>query len=180
MINEQTLILLKPDTIQRNLVGKILDRFTMSGLKIKAMKMLQASEEDAKNHYKLDEEWAMSVYQKSLASAKKEGRPFEYRDHMHIGETIQSWNMKFLMEGPIIALVIEGENAIEVVRKIAGSTEPSSAEKGTIRNDFAPTESYALADSEKRVLRNLMHASDSTETANYEISLWFDEKELIN
>ncbi|MEK6847341.1 MAG: nucleoside-diphosphate kinase [Nanoarchaeota archaeon] len=175
---EQTLVLIKPDGVKRNLVGKIIQRFEESDLKIKAIKMLQADESLAKNHYALDETWAKNVFDKTKASYEKENKPFKYKTHIDLGKTIQKWNMEFLTEGPVIAIIIEGPHAIELIRKMVGSTEPRSAQPGTIRGDFASTESYALADSQNRVLRNLIHASDSQTTAQREISLWFKNEEI--
>ena len=175
---EKTLVLIKPDGVKRNLVGKIVQRFEDAGLKIKAMKMLQATEDLAKNHYFLDESWAKNVFDKTKASYEKENKQFKYKNHMDLGKTIQKWNMEFLQEGPVIALILEGPHAIELVRKIIGSTEPRSAQPGTIRSDFASTESYAIADEQNRVLRNLVHASDSPTTAQREISLWFSKNEV--
>ena len=178
MVVEQTLILLKPDAVQRNITGKIIMRFEDAGLKIVGMKMLWASEELAKNHYFLDETWAKQVYEKTKAFYDKEKKKFPYKNHLDLGSTIQSWNMSFLCEGPVIALVLEAPHAIEIVRKMVGSTEPRQAAPGTIRGDFAVVESYALADAKKRVLRNLIHASDTRENAKREIKLWFDNDEL--
>ena len=177
-MNEKTLVLIKPDGVQRSLIGKITSRFEDSGLKIRAMKMVHASEEQARKHYPLDKEWAKSVYEKTKKVYDKEGKPLEYRDHMHLGETIQSWLIKFLKESPIIAMVLEGPHSVELTRKIIGSTEPRQAAPGTIRGDFASVESYMLADSKKRVLRNLIHASDSVENAKREIETWFSQEEI--
>ena len=173
MVNEKSLVLIKPDGVKRALIGKIISRFEEAGLIITGMKMVMATESLAKNHYFLDEEWAKNVYEKTKKAYEKEGKSMRYKDHMDLGKTIQNWNMKFLMEGPVIAVVVEGPHAIELVRKIIGSTEPRQALPGTIRGDFASIESYVIADAQNRVLRNLVHASDSVENANREISLWF-------
>ena len=101
-----------------------------------------------------------------------------YKDHMDFGKTIQQWNANFLREGPVIALVLEGPHAVEIVRKMVGTTEPRQSPPGTIRGDYAMIESYTLSDEKKRVLRNLVHASDSVETANREITVWFSPKEI--
>ena len=177
---EKTLVLIKPDGVKRMLVGKIIQRFEEAGLKIKAMKMTLATEELAKQHYFLDETWAKNVFEKTKASYEKEGRNMRFNDFLELGKTIQKWNMEFLTEGPVIAAIIQGPHAIELTRKLVGSTEPKSSAPGTIRSDFASTESYALADTENRVLRNLIHASDSPKTADREISLWFNNSEIHN
>jgi len=179
-MTEQTLILLKPDSLQRGLIGKILSRFEDVGLKIVAMKMLSASKELAEKHYFLDEDWAKKVYQKNKEVAEKEGRKVNYKNHMELGKTIQSYNISFLMENPVIAMILEGPHAVEIVRKMVGHTEPKQALPGTIRGDFASLESYALADKKQRVTRNLVHASDSPENAKREIELWFKNEEIHN
>jgi nucleoside-diphosphate kinase len=178
MDKEKTLVLIKPDGVQRSLSGKIISRLEDSGLKIKAMKMVQADENLALEHYPLDEEWAKNVYEKTKKVYDEEGKKLEYKNHMDMGKTIQSWLCNFIKEGKIIAMVLEGPHAIELVRKIVGHTEPRQAAPGTIRGDFASIESYAIADKNKRVLRNLIHASDSTDNAKREISVWFKNDEI--
>jgi len=147
MEKEKTLVLLKPDSVRRHLIGKIITRFEDSGLKIVSMKMLWPDENLASNHYLLDENWAKSVHAKTIEAYKKENKPVDFDGHMELGKRIQSWNMNFLREGPVVALVIEGPHAIEIVRKMIGSTEPRQSLPGTIRSDFASVESYAVADS---------------------------------
>ena len=178
MVMEQTLILLKHDTVSRGLIGKIITRLEDAGFKIIGMKMVSASEELAKKHYHLDEVWAKNVYEKTRVSYEKDGKKLQYKDHMEMGRTIQSWNVTFLREGPVVAIAIEGPHAVEIIRKMVGSTEPRQASPGTIRGDFAVVESYLLADKKKRVARNLIHASDTPENGKREISLWFDNEEI--
>jgi|TARA_Y100000310_G_C20365674_1_gene661043 nucleoside-diphosphate kinase len=177
-MTEKTLVLIKPDGVQKNLNGQIISRFESSGLKIRAMKMVQASEELTKKHYPLDEEWAKNLYNKTKASYDSKNKPMEFSNHLDLGKSIQSRLQLFLQEGPVTALVLEGENAISKVREIAGATEPSSALPGTIRKDFAPEETYTKADSENRAVKNLVHASDAPETAQREISVWFSPEEI--
>lgn len=175
---EQTLILLKHDSIQRNLAGKIISRFEDSGLKLVAMKMVWADDKQALNHYPLDETWAKQVHDKTKKVYDETGKKWPYKDHIHMGKTIQSWLVTFLKEGPVIAIVAEGPHAVEIVRKLLGSTEPRQAQPGTIRGDYAMVESYILADKNQRVLRNLVHASDTIENAKREIKVWFDNSDL--
>lgn len=172
------MVLLKPDAVQRNLIGKIITRFEEAGLKVAGMKMVWADESMAKKHYHLDETWAKNVFDKTKAGYDKEGKKMPYKNHMELGQTIQGWNMDLLRSGPVIALVLEGPHAVEIVRKMVGSTEPRQALPGTIRGDFATLESYALADTKKRVLRNLIHASDTKENGQREIALWFSKGEV--
>ena len=178
MTVERSLVVIKPDTVARSLVGEIISRFEKTGLKIVAMKMVWVDDKFAKQHYQLDESWAKNVYDKTKKSREAEGQPFPFKDHMEYGGMIQKWNATFLQEGPVIAMVIEGPHAVEIIRKMIGSTEPRQASPGTIRGDYAMIESYALANDKNRVLRNLAHASDSAETAQREIKLWFTPKEL--
>lgn len=175
---QQTLVLIKPDGVQKGLVGEIIKRFEQRGLKIIGTKMLLVNEDLAKKHYPLDEEWAKMLFEKTKKAYEKEGKELKEKTHIEMGEKIQSYLTKFIMESPVIAFAIEGPKAIESIRKIVGATEPKSAELGTIRADFASEESYSLADSEKRAVRNLIHASDSPENAKRELELWFSENEI--
>ena len=178
MVTQQSLVLIKPDGVKRCIIGRIISRLEETGLKICAMKMIWADENLAKNHYKLDEEWAKNVFIKTKKTSEKEGKPFPYKDYLEFGKLIQSWNMNFLKEGPVVAMVIEGPHAIELIRKLVGSTEPRQAAPGTIRGDFASIESYAVANNKERVVKNLIHASDSEENGKREIALWFSPKEI--
>lgn len=178
MLVERSLVLIKPDGVVRSLVGKIITRFEEAGLKITGMKMVWADDELVKNHYQVDETWAKKLFERTRTTKMEKGHEFPYNDHMEYGELMQSRNREFLKEGPVVAFVLEGPHAIEIIRKMIGHTEPRQSPPGTIRGDFATTESYQLSDGKNRVLRNLVHASDSVETANREINLWFNEIEL--
>ncbi len=149
---ERTLVLIKPDGVARSLVGRILSRFEDSGLKIVGMKMQWVNETFAKKHYTED-----------LAIRR--------------GEAVRRRMVAYLQTGPILVLCLEGINAVEVVRKIVGSTEPKSAAPGTIRGDFAHV-SYEHADTKDEGLRNLIHASGDSNDAAYEVPLWFTPAEL--
>ena len=149
---ERTLVLLKPDAVQRGVMGRILMRFEDAGLKIVGMKMEWADKKFALKHYTED-------------LAKRAGS--------HVREMIA----EFLTTGPVLALVIEGVNAIENVRKLVGATEPKAAAPGTIRGDFSHM-SYGYADAKKVPVKNLVHASSSKEDSAAEIKLWFSQKEL--
>ena len=175
---ERSLVLIKPDGVQRSLIGKIIGRFEDTGLKIVAMKMLWVDREFAGKHYPLDEEWARKMYNRTKEAYDKAGKKMDYSDHMEMGNTIRERNMNLIQEGPVVAMVIEGPSAVELIRKMVGHTEPRQALPGTIRGDFASIESYAATDPKKRVLRNLVHASDSPENAEKEIALWFKREEI--
>lgn len=152
MAIERTLVLIKPEGVQRHLVGKILTRFEDAGLKIVGMKQVWADEEFAKKHYTED-------------IAKRRG------------EKVRNALLKYICEGPVIAICLEGINAIENVRKMVGGTEPKSAPPGTIRGDFAHV-SYAHADEKNIPVKNLIHASSDEKDAKHEVALWFSDSEL--
>ena len=152
MQKEKTLVLIKPDGIIRNLIGKIILRFEDAGLKIVGMKMVWADEEFAKKHYRED------IAQKH-------------------GERVRNELINYIREGPVIAMVIEGVDGINVTRKIVGSTYPNESLPGTIRGDFAHI-SKNFANSNEISVRNLIHASANEEDAKIEIPLWFNEKEM--
>ena len=179
---EKTLIILKPDAVQRSLVGEIITRYEKSGLKIIAAKMVQPTLDIANKHYPVDRtEFIDGMGQKSLENYKEQGldpeKEFGTSDPHKIGLEIQKWLADFITSGPVIALVLEGPHAVELVRKIRGHTLPIKAEPGTITGDYS-FDSSILANEQKRPLRNLVHASGSIEEAEFEINLWFTESEL--
>ena len=174
---EQTLVLIKPDGVQRGLVGEILSRFERVGLKIIALKMVHASHKDEDQHYALTEEWMMGVFTKAKEKYEKEGKTFPYKDHIAYGTEIKNGLVTFLKSAPIMAIVFEGENAVTLVRKLVGATEPASAIPGTIRGDLAH-DTYALSNGQNRPLRNLIHASGTVDEATHEINVWFTDTEL--
>ncbi len=175
---EQTLILIKPDGVQKQLIGEIIRRFEKSNLKICALKMIWPDRELAEKHYPLDEEWARLLLEKAKKAAEIENRQLGYSDHLEFGKNIQEKLVKYLTESPVIAIAIKGPNAVSCVREIIGLTEPFRAHPETIRGKFAPEESYKIAEEENRSLRNLLHASDSIENAEREIFMWFQKHEI--
>lgn len=174
---EKTLVLVKPDGVQRGLIGKIISRFEDAGLKVCALKMVHASYEDVDKHYALTEEWMQGVYEKAKAKYEAAGESFPYADHIAYGTEIKNGLVTFLKSAPIVAMVLEGEKAVSAVRKMVGATEPASAAPGTIRGDFSH-DTYALSNSQNRPLRNLIHASGTAEEAQNEIAVWFTDVEL--
>ncbi len=181
---EQTLIILKPDVVQRGIVGDILSRFEKVGLKIVSMKMLVPEDKRLAKHYPNSRrEFIEGMGNKTLNNYKELGldvkAEFGHTDPYKIGLQINKWLIDFMKSGPVIAAVLEGPHAIEVVRKIVGFTLPSAAEPGTIRGDYS-FDSSALANAAKRPLRNLIHASGNKEEAEHEIPIWFDSSELHN
>lgn len=148
---EQTLVLIKPDGVQRGLIGESIKRFEQRGFKIIGLKLIKIDENFAKKHYS------------DIAERR--------------GEKVFKSLMKYITEGPVVAIVIQGVNAVENIRKIVGPTESSSATPGTIRGDFSHT-SFSYSDSKNLPLKNLIHASGSSEEAKAEVALWFGIDEL--
>ncbi len=174
---EQTLVLIKPDGVQRGLTGQIITRFEQVGLKIVAMKMVHPEQEDVDRHYALTEEWMMAVFTKAKAKYEAEGQSFPFDDHKAYGGEIKRGLVDFLRSSPVVALVLEGEMAVSLVRKLVGATEPASSPAGTIRGDLSH-DTYALSNAQNRPLRNLIHASGNIAEAKNEIAIWFTDIEL--
>lgn len=170
-MEEETLVLVKPDGVVRNLIGDIISRFEKAGLKITGLKLIKPTEELANAHYLLSEEWVKGIATKTRDSFAKKGMTLQETD-LQIASRVQKWLKELLMSGVIVAMVLRGNCAIEIVRKLTGSTEPKQAPAGTIRGDYS-IDSYDLADSEKRAICNLIHASSSEEEAQREIAVWF-------
>ncbi len=175
---ERTLVLLKPDAVQRNLIGEIITRFERVGLKIIAMKFLIPTKEQAYKHYVKNEEEIEALGKRSIEGKKKSGIETN-EDPKELGQKIVDRLVRFLSSGPIVAMILEGNQAVAIVRKLVGSTEPLQSDVGTIRGDFT-LDSYTIADNDNRAVRNLVHASSSVAEAEYEIKVWFDEKEIFS
>jgi nucleoside-diphosphate kinase len=138
MQKERTFVIIKPDAVQRGLIGKIISRFERKGIKIVAMKMISVNRELAEKHYGI-----------------------------HKGKPFFEPTIKYITSSPVIALILEGINAIEMVRTMMGKTDPQKAELGSIRGDFG-----------QFIGRNIIHGSDGTDTAKFEINLWFKKDEI--
>jgi nucleoside-diphosphate kinase len=177
-IKERTLVLLKPDAVQRNLVGEIVGRFERAGLKIVAMKFLLPTKKQAYKHYVKNDAEIEALGQRSIEGNKKSGKEIK-ESPQKVGQRIVDCLVKFLSSSPIVAMVLEGNKAILIVRKLTGSTEPLQSDVGTIRGDYT-IDSYSLADAGGRAVRNLVHASANESDADYEIKVWFSEKEIVN
>ncbi len=175
-MTERTLVLIKPEGMKRALSGEIIRRFEQTGLKIVAIKMLTATTDQVAKHYTDDPKWLEEVGSKSIKSYAERGIKVK-ESAMDIGKRIRKGLMDALTSGPIIALVLEGNEAIPVVRKILGSTAPAKADPSTIRGMYS-TDSYSLADERGRPIRSIVHASDSPEVAKKEIDVWFKKGEI--
>ncbi len=176
--SERTFVIVKPDGVQRNLIGEIIKRYEQSGLKLVAIKMLVPTHELVEKHYLLDPEWRVKTGVKTIESYIKKGKTPPSDDPLKITEVILKNLKHYLTLGPVVAMVWEGIHAVGIVRKITGGTEPLTSDMGTIRGDYT-IDSYEVSDVDSRAVRNLVHASGSPEEAEKEIALWFHPKELI-
>lgn len=178
---QQTLILVKPDGVKRGLVGEVLSRIERRGLKIVALKQVQVDRAHMDKHFPTDDEWRDRLGDKGLKTFAEYGLDVkEYMgtdDRAEIGKLVKETLYEYMTSGPIVAAVIEGLHAIDMVRKVAGNTLPVFAEMGTIRGDFS-VDSPAIANTEKRAIHNIMHASETPEEAANEIALWFKPEEI--
>lgn len=179
---EQTLIVLKPDAVQRGLIGDIIKRFERVGLKMIAAKMIKVDHELANKHYPADRtEFIVGMANKTLENYKDLGldplKDFGTSDPQQIGLKIREWLVEAITAAPVLAMVWEGPHAVELVRKITGHTLPLKSAPGTIRGDFS-FDSSALANLNKRLIKNMLHASGNLEEAKLEIALWFKSSEI--
>lgn len=175
---ERTFVILKPDTVQRGLVGELIRRIENTGLKLVAMKMVNATEEQLWKHYEKDEAWFIRKGTRTIEERNAMGMPIE-KEALEYGKDIIRALVKFMSCGPIVPMVWEGNQAVGIVKKIVGSTEPLTSDSGTIRGDYT-LDSYELSSLDARAVRNLVHCSDPLEDAVREIPLWFNESELLN
>lgn len=176
---EKTLVVIKPEGIQRSLIGEIVSRYERSGLKLIAMKMMVPTTSLVERHYLVDPEWLVKVGNKAISAYEKKGLEAPNKNPEEAGRRVLDGLKKYFTSGPVVAMVWQGIGAVPVVRKITGSTEPASSDVGTIRGDLT-IDSYLLADSDNRAVRNLVHASGNTDEAEKEIPLWFSPEELIS
>ena len=176
--NEKTLVLLKPDVVQRGLMGEIISRFEKKGLKIAAMKMVWASEGMALKHYTWPEHAMIALGERTIAVYKDRGIE-ENRTAKEIALDIQKKLVRYLSAGPLVAIVLEGAHAIAYVRKMRGSVNTLGADLGSITADYT-VDSYFISDEDDRSARTLVHASGSVEEAGMEIPIWFGEEEIYS
>lgn len=174
---ERTFIILKPDTVQRSLIGEVIARFERTGLKFVAMKMFVPEEDKLMVHYNKDEEWFLKKGNRIIEDLKGQGLPVE-KEAMEYGKGIIDTIVQYMTAAPVIALILEGNKAVDVVTKLVGTTEPSTSDVGTIRGDFT-VDSYGHSSYENRAVRNLIHCSESPEEAEREIAVWFTEDEVM-
>jgi len=177
---QRTFCMIKPDGVARGLVGDIIARIERAGLRVVAMKMLQADKDMAYKHYPMtDQAWverlgvkALSAFDSLEVSAVE---VFGTDDPKVLSRLVADGLVDYLTSGPVVCMVIEGVQAIDMVRKLAGNTLPFKADVGTIRGDYS-VDSPVVAISEGRPIHNLVHSSENSAEANNEIALWFGKE----
>ncbi len=174
---ERSFVIVKPDGVQRGLMGEILRRIERTGLKVVAVKFLVPKEEQCWDHYHKEDDWFLSKGARITADREAQGLPIE-KEPIEYGKDIIRANVNFFTSGPVLALVIEGNQSVAIVKKLVGGTEPSTSDVGTIRGDYT-IDSYALSSIDNRAVRNLIHCSDKPEEAEREIAIWFTPEEIV-
>lgn len=175
---EKTLVIIKPDGIQRNLIGEIVSRYERIGLKLVGIKMMHATEDLIRNHYTLDPGWFKSVGEKGIKGLLDKGlTPTMNADEM--AHAVLNRLIRYMTSGPIIAMIWQGAHAVKIVRKITGGTEPLTSDVGTIRGDYV-LDSYQMSNDDDRAVRNIVHASGSVKEAEDEIKHWFTDEEVMD
>ncbi len=165
---QQTLILIKPDGVLKGLTTEIIRRYEAAGLKVVKRKEMTAPLSVVEKHYPMDPEYLKSIGEKTIAAGQ------QVKSAEDQGRKVVTWLRKFITSGPIVALILEGEDAVKVARKTTGFTDPATAEKGTIRGDLG-TDNILDANRDQRPVYNLIHASGSEQEAAKEIELWFGD-----
>lgn len=175
---ERTFVMFKPDAVQRSLMGEVMKRFELSGLKCTAMKMFMADEDRLVRHYNKDDAWFLKKGTGIVNDLTAQGLPVN-KEAIEYGRDIIRVNARFMMSAPMVAMVWEGNQAVAVIKKMVGSTEPATSDVGTVRGDYT-VDSYSHAAYENRAVRNLVHCSDMVEEAEREIAIWFTEEDIMN
>ena len=180
---ERTFVLVKPDGVERGLLGEIISRFEKRGLKIVSLEMIWAKKSQVDKHYPYDPAWIRRLGEKTLQNYQSYGLDSQKElgtgDPEKIGSMVRGWLLDYLTSGPTVKMVVEGNHAIEMVRKIVGETMPAQAPPGTIRGDFS-IDDAAKANREKRPIYNIIHASESSSEAENELHLWTSLEEVFD
>lgn len=183
MKEERTLVIIKHDAVMRGLIGEVIKRFERVGLKLIAFEFLQATEDMGDKHYISSEENLRRFGSNTLKECEEKGidpiKKYGTNDALELGKMIKKWNIELITRGPVLAMVWQGPCAVEIVRKIAGPTNPRVAPPGTIRGDFS-WDNFEIANDELRSVYNILHASGSVEEAEMEIKLWFSDDEIFD
>jgi len=176
---ERTLVLIKPDGIQRTLIGEIIKRYEQIGLKLVGLKLVVPKPSLVEKHYTIDPNWRRITGEKTIKGYLDKGLEPPTRNPLEVTRILLERLKKYLASGPVVAMVWQGAHAAPIVRKITGGTEPLTSDIGTIRGDFV-LDSYSMSDNDGRAVRNLVHASGSAKEAAKEIKLWFKPSELVD
>jgi len=176
--NEKTLVIVKPDGVQRGLTGEVIKRFERVGLKLVALKFIVPNKEMVQKHYTTSPEWFENAGAKSIKSCTEKGIALPTNDPVEMGHLILEKLVSFMTSGPVVAMVWQGAHAVSIVRKLTGGTEPLSSDVGTIRGDYV-LDSYEMAEEQGRAIRNVVHASGTIDEAQDEIAQWFNSNEII-
>ena len=180
--SERTYVMVKPDGVKKGLIGEIICRFEQRDLKIVALEMFQATKEQINDHYPKDEAWIRRLGQKTLSTYEKYGmdatKELGTAVDLEIGQMVRVWLVDYMTSAPLVRMVVEGIHAVDMVRKICGATLPYLADMGTIRGDYS-ADSPAVANTERRAIMNLVHASETPEEAQHEILHWFGDRQVI-
>lgn len=175
---ERTLVIIKPDGIQRSLIGEVVQRYERIGLKLVGIKMIVPTKDLIEKHYTLDPEWRVKTGMKTIKGYKDKNLIPPSNNPLEITEKILRNLVNYMTTGPVIAMVWQGAHAVQIVRKITGGTEPLTSDVGTIRGDFV-LDSYSMSDNDGRSVRNIVHASGSVKEAEDEIAHWFKKDEIF-
>lgn len=175
---EQTLVIIKPDGVQRSLIGEVIERIERVGFKLVALKFALPAKEKVAEHYTIDPEWIEKTGRKALDADAKLGKDVSGIDPVAHGGMILHKLQNYLTSGPVVIMVWQGAHVVDVVRKLVGGTEPKTSDVGTIRGDFVH-DSYEISNAEGRSVRNVVHASSSVDDATKEIAVWFAPEELV-
>jgi nucleoside-diphosphate kinase len=177
-MKERSFVLIKHDGVQRTLVGEIIKRIERTGLKIVAMKMFVPDIERATVHYGKDDAWCEEKGNKTIENIKASGAT-PNKTAIEYGRDIVTALLKYITLGPVVAMVIEGNQAVGIVKKLVGGTEPLTSDVGTIRGDLT-VDSYDASNVAGRAVRNLIHCTDKPSESQREIDIWFKGDEIIN
>jgi len=178
MKKERTLVIIKPDGIQRSFVGEIIGRIEKTGLKIISMKMIIPTKEQCLKHYNKDDAWFLAKGDRIIKDRQASNIEVT-KSALEYGKDIIDRIVKFMISGPVVCMVIEGNRSVGIVKKLVGGTEPLTSDVGTIRGDLT-LDSYPLADMDDRAIRNLIHCTDKPEESEKEISIWVKPEEIVN
>lgn len=180
---EKTFVMLKPDGVRKGLIGETIRRFEQRDLKIVALEMFMPTKDQIDNHYPKDKAWKERLGQKTKNTYEKYNydviEELGTDDDLKIGEMVRGWLLEYMTSAPLVRMVVQGVHAVDMVRKIVGSTLPYQADMGTLRGDYS-ADSPTIANAEKRAVMNIVHASETPSEAEHEIEFWFGDNPIYD